>query len=161
MLERSRASCERLWRLDFILWLERKRVKISCVYIGTGVSKPWLAGHPSRFGTVSKLRMVFTFKRVQKRGAWVAQSAEHPTPGFGSGQDLTAHEIDPHAWLCSDCTEPAEASLLLSLPLSCSPELSLSLSLFSVSPASKCTHSLKINKKIIKNEWTHQDPYIY
>lgn len=67
---------KRLWTLEFILWLEKKRVKVSCVYIGTGISEPQLASHPARFGTVSKLRMVFTFVKSLKR----IQDQDHMWP---------------------------------------------------------------------------------
>lgn len=33
------------------------------------------------------------------KGAWVAQWVKHPTGDFGSGCDLTGHEIKPRVWL--------------------------------------------------------------
>ena len=55
-------------------------------------------------------------------GAWVAQSVKRPMLGFGSGHDLTIHEIKPRVRLCVDSSEPALESL--SLPLSLPPPLS-------------------------------------
>ena len=57
-------------------------------------------------------------------GAWVAQSVKHPTLNFGSGHDLTVHEIQPYVGLCADSMEPAWDSLFPSL--SASPLLTLS-----------------------------------
>ena len=56
-------------------------------------------------------------RRQKPRGAWVAQSVEHPTVDLGSGHDLTACGFEPHIRLCVDSMEPAWDSLLLSLPL--------------------------------------------
>ena len=59
----------------------------------------------------------------------MAQSVERLTLDFGSGCDLTVHEIKPCVGLWADGTESAWDSLSLSLPLprSCSPSLSLKL----------------------------------
>ena len=35
------------------------------------------------------------FFRSNTRGAWVAQSVKHPALDFGSGHDLTVHELEP------------------------------------------------------------------
>ena len=43
----------------------------------------------------------------------MAQSVQHLTPDFGSGQDLTIHEIEPFIGLRADSTEPALDSLSL------------------------------------------------
>ena len=56
------------------------------------------------------------------RGAWVAQSVEHPTLDFGSGHDLMVCEIKPFIGLCA---EPAW--VCLSQSLSVTPLLVLSL----------------------------------
>ena len=64
-------------------------------------------------------------RRQKPRGAWVAQSVEHPTVDLGSGHDLTACGFEPHIRLCVDSMEPAWDSLsFLSLPLHCSRSLS-------------------------------------
>ena len=63
-------------------------------------------------------------------GSWVVQSVEPPNLDFGSGRDLTVHEIESRGGLCTDSTEPAWDSLSL-------PPLSLLLSRLL---------SLKINK---------------
>ena len=73
-------------------------------------------------------------------GTWVAQSVKRLTLDFGSGYDLTVHEIEPH-------THGVEPVGILSLPLSLSalPLLSCMFSLFV---------SLKISKyffKVIKS----------
>ena len=66
------------------------------------------------------------------------ESGKHLTLDFGSGYDLTVHEIEPHVRLLTDSMEPASYSLSLSFSLSVSPlpapaplvhVLSLSLSL--------------------------------
>ena len=49
---------------------------------------------PSNMWPILKLRI---------RGAWVAQSVEHPT---GSGHDLTVREFEPRVGLCADSSEP-------------------------------------------------------
>ena len=69
-------------------------------------------------------------------GAWVAQSVKNSTLGFGSGYDLTVHEIEPSVRLLANSVEPTWDSL--------SPSLSLCLP----APRSPCSHSLsrKINK---------------
>ena len=36
----------------------------------------------------------------------MAQTVKHPTLDFGSGHDLTAHEIKPYIDLCADNVEP-------------------------------------------------------
>ena len=56
----------------------------------------------------------------------MAQSVEHPRLDFGSGHDLTVHEIELCIGLYTDSTEPAWDSLVSSL--SVPPLLSLSLS---------------------------------
>ena len=48
-------------------------------------------------------------KNNKSRGSWVAQSIEHPSLDFSSGQDLTVHEIEPHIVTVS--TQPAWDSL--------------------------------------------------
>ena len=53
------------------------------------------------------------FKNCLGRGAWVA-----PTLDFGSGRDLTVHEIEPYIRLCADSAKPAGDSLSLLLSLS-------------------------------------------
>ena len=58
------------------------------------------------------------------------------TLDFGSGQDLTVHEIEPYVALCTDSTEPIWDSL--------SPSLSTPLPLM-------CTLFLKINRYINKH----------
>ena len=53
-----------------------------------------------------------------KRGAWVAKSVECPTTDFGSGHDLTIHEIEPLyrlEILCPSLSAPPLYSLFLSL----------------------------------------------
>ena len=40
-------------------------------------------------------------------GTWVAQSVKHPILDFGSGHDLTVHEIKPFIGLHVDSTESA------------------------------------------------------
>ena len=45
--------------------------------------------------------------KSENRGAWVAQSIKRPTPDFGSGHDLTLHEIGPRVRFCADSSEPA------------------------------------------------------
>ena len=74
-------------------------------------------------------------------GAWVAQSAEHPTLGFGLGHNLMVHEFEPRVGLRADSADPAGDSLSLSLSFS----LSLCLPLLCLHA---CMHSfsLKINK---------------
>ena len=53
----------------------------------------------------------------------MAQSAERPTLGFGSGHDLMVCEMKPRVGLCADSAEPPwdSLSLPLSLPLPCAP----------------------------------------
>ena len=51
-------------------------------------------------------------------GAWVAQSVDHPTLGFGSGHDLMVFEFEPHIRLRMGGVEPAWDSLSPPLPLS-------------------------------------------
>ena len=46
-------------------------------------------------------------KKCAARGAWVAQSAEHPTLDVSSGHDLTVRESEPQLGLCADRVEPA------------------------------------------------------
>ena len=46
-------------------------------------------------------------KKVVSVGAWVAQSAKHPTLDFSSGHDLMVHESEPRNGLHADSTEPA------------------------------------------------------
>ena len=47
----------------------------------------------------------------------MAHLVKHLTLGFGSGHDLTVHEIEPHVGFCSDSTELGILSLPLSAPL--------------------------------------------
>ena len=55
-------------------------------------------------------------------GAWVAQSVKNSTLGFGSGHDLTVHEIEPSVRLLANSVEPTWDSLSPSLSLpACSP----------------------------------------
>ena len=61
----------------------------------------------------------------EKRSTWVAQLVEHLTLGFGSGHDLTVHEIEPHVRLCQQrgacrgsLSAPPSPSLFLPLSLS-------------------------------------------
>ena len=61
--------------------------------------------------------------------AWVAQSVKHPTPDFGPGYDLAAHEMKPHVGLCINSAKPAWECLSPSLSLSAPPLLTLFLSL--------------------------------
>ena len=66
----------------------------------------------------------------------VAQSVKCPTLGFGSGHDLTVHELEPRVGLCAGSSEPAWDSLSLS---PC-PSPARSLSLFLLN---------KLEKKIL------------
>ena len=50
-------------------------------------------------------------KQNNSWGSRVAQSVKHPTLGFGSGDDLTLHEFEPHIRLSPDSVEPAWNSL--------------------------------------------------
>ena len=62
----------------------------------------------------------FVILKIQKRGAWMAQSVKHLTPDFGSGHDLTVHYSEPPIRLCTDSAETCLAfslSLFLPLPL--------------------------------------------
>ena len=65
---------------------------------------------------------------LSSRDAWVAQSAEPPTLGFSSGQDLTVCDFEPCVELRAAGAEPAGDSLSfpLSLPLPHSRAPSLS-----------------------------------
>ena len=45
----------------------------------------------------------------------MAQSVEHLTLGFSSGDDLMVCEIEPHVRLCPDSVEPVSDSLSPSL----------------------------------------------
>ena len=69
-------------------------------------------------------------EQIQAGGAWVGQSVEHQTTGFGSGHDPGVMDLSPTSGSVLS-VEPAWDSL--SLPLSLSPahlvSLSLSLSL--------------------------------
>ena len=51
---------------------------------------------------------------------------KHPTLGFGSGHDLTVHELEPSLGLCTDSMEAAWDSV--SLPLCPSPAHTVSVS---------------------------------
>ena len=53
--------------------------------------------------------------KIKHRGSWVAQSVRSPTPGFGSGRDLTVCEFKPCLKFCADSAEPAWNSLSPSL----------------------------------------------
>ena len=89
---------------------------------------------------------MFPYKRWQEKdrqphavekprhwGTWVSQSVRRPTLDFGSGHDLTVHEIELHVGLCTDSVDPAwdslSHSLSLPLPHLCTRARSLSLSL--------------------------------
>ena len=50
----------------------------------------------------------------------VALSLRYLTLDFGSGHDLTVHEMEPQVGLCADGVEPAWDSLSVSLSLSLS-----------------------------------------
>ena len=69
--------------------------------------------------------------KVVSRGAWVAQSVEHPTSAQVSGHDLAVRGLEPRPGLCVDSSEPgaffgSRVSLsVLSLP--CSHSVSLRL----------------------------------
>ena len=67
--------------------------------------------------------------KIKHRGSWVAQSVRSPTPGFGSGRDLTVCEFKPHIGPCADGMEPAWDSLSPSFSLCPSQAHSLGLSL--------------------------------
>ena len=70
---------------------------------------------------------IILFKNHFYGGAWVAQSVKQPTLDFGSGHDLTVHEIEPcFLGLCTDSIQPAWESL--SPFLSAPHPLALSLS---------------------------------
>ena len=45
----------------------------------------------------------------------MAQSVKHLILGFGSGHDITVHEIEPYFGLCTDSMEAAWDILSLSL----------------------------------------------
>ena len=51
---------------------------------------------------------------VEKRGAWVAQSVEHPTLGFRPGPDLKIREFKPPLGILSLSFLPAPPPLMLS-----------------------------------------------
>ena len=53
-----------------------------------------------------------SLKIVALWGAWVAQSVEHLTLGFGSGHDLTVPEFEPHLGLSAVSEEPTSHPLL-------------------------------------------------
>ena len=72
------------------------------------------------FGKLPGHKYLFLLKVKRKWGTWVARLVKCPTPDFGSGHDLTVHEIEPHIRLCADRVEPAQDSLSLSLSLSLS-----------------------------------------
>ena len=78
----------------------------------------------------------------KRKVAWVLQSIEHPTLGFGSGHELTVRGIEPHMGLHAVSTGPVWDSLCPSLGLSVSLSLSLCLSL----KINKCT--LKKKKRL-------------
>ena len=71
-----------------------------------------------------------SFRMTFPWGARGAQSVKHPTVDFGSGRDLTNHELDPLIGLCAGSVEPAWDSQSLSLSLSLSLLLPCSCSLF-------------------------------
>ena len=50
-----------------------------------------------------KVKCIFFLKI---RDTWVAQSVKHETLDFGSGHDLTVHEMEPHIGPCADSAEP-------------------------------------------------------
>ena len=59
----------------------------------------------------------------------MVQLVKHPILDFGSGHDLTVHEIEPHVEFCADSVESAWDSFPLFLPLPLSPTCVFSLSL--------------------------------
>ena len=61
-------------------------------------------------------------------GTWGAQSVKCPTFDFGSGHDLTVHELEPLVRLCADSEKPAWDSLWPSLSAPPPRVLALSLS---------------------------------
>ena len=73
--------------------------------------------------------LLFELKSI--RGTWVVQLVKHPALDFGSGHDLSVHEIEPHSGLCIDGAEPARGSLFLC-------------------PSPDHTFSFKVNKRNIK-----------
>ena len=73
----------------------------------------------------------------------MARSVKRPTLDFGSGGDLTVHEVEPHLGLCADKTEPAWDSL----PPSASAPPPLVLFVFSLPLKNKQINFKKILKK--------------
>ena len=65
-----------------------------------------------RVTTVANIKLdtsdpgIFVVEVQKMRGAWVAQSVEHPTLDFGSGHDLMVCEFEPRVGLCADSSEP-------------------------------------------------------
>ena len=55
------------------------------------------------------------FRKQRCWGAWVAQSVERMTLGFGSGRDLMVPGFKPYVGFCTDSVEPAWDSLSPSL----------------------------------------------
>ena len=91
------------------------------------------------------LSMCRALERHRDRGAWVAQSVEHPPLDFHSGPDPRVMGLNPSSG-CTLSVEPAWDFLPLSL--------SLSLSLFPSAPL-PCLHSLsKIN--FFRGAWVAQ-----
>ena len=71
----------------------------------------------------------------------MAQLVKPPTPGFGSGHDLTVREIEPHIGLCADIVEHVWDSLSPSLS---APHLLMQAHTLSL--------SLQVNKHLGKKE---------
>ena len=74
------------------------------------------------------LKQNFLNTQSHTRGARVAQSVKRLMLDFGSGQDLTIYDTEPHVGLCTDSIEHALDSL--SPSLSATPVRMLSLSNF-------------------------------
>ena len=88
------------------------------------------SAHSSLVITLQRLYPSTTnIRNAASMGAWVAQSVKHLTLDFGSGHDLTVHELEPHIGLWVDSVGAAwdYLSLPLSLPLPCSCSVSLHL----------------------------------
>ena len=71
----------------------------------------------SKVKELSTKKFIFSktvLQRARESGAWVVQLLERPALDFGSGHDLTVHEIELHIGLHADSTERIG---ILSLPL--------------------------------------------
>ena len=56
---------------------------------------------------VLKLQCVESLlEQITVGGPWGAQSVKCPTLDFGSGHDLTVHEMEPHIRPCTGSVEP-------------------------------------------------------